>query len=124
MTNTLSCGSVDGKNWGTTCCIFTSNDCECWSLNIKRGGYCSRHRHKNKWNRFLVVSGKLLVKIFRPDGISDDTILTDGMCTDVCPGIEHMFEAFEDTKCIEIYWVSIDPDDIERSTVGGIRAKS
>jgi hypothetical protein len=51
--------------------------------------------------------------------VKDETILGPGMCTDACPTKYHTFEALEDTDAIEIYWVSLDPDDIDRRTVGG-----
>ena len=35
------------------------------------------------------------------------------------PGTYHRFKALEDTICYEIYWVELDPSDIERDDVGG-----
>ena len=61
------------------------------------------------------------VTIFRGD-IPDEIILTGGMCTDVPPGVWHKFESLEDTDVIEIYWVALDDNDIERRTTGGIAA--
>jgi mannose-6-phosphate isomerase-like protein (cupin superfamily) len=66
-----------------------------------------------------VLRGKIKVTIFNGD-IPDEITLTSGMCTDVPPGVWHRFEALEDSDTIEIYWVVLDDNDIERRTVGGI----
>ena len=46
----------------------------------------------------------------------------EGGChTDVPPGTEHSFEAVTDCEIIEIYWVTLDANDIDRGdSMGGI----
>lgn len=112
-------GPVQGKRWGTTQCIFSFNEVEVNRLLPISRGYCSEHIHQCKFSRFFVLRGKLKVTIFNGDAL-DETILTDGMCTDIPPGVWHKFEALEDTDTIEIYWVVLDDNDIERRTTGGI----
>jgi mannose-6-phosphate isomerase-like protein (cupin superfamily) len=115
---------IQGKVWGTTQCIFKTDATEAWFINAKKGGYCSEHFHKHKWNRFFVIKGKMNIKIFRNDNdedLIDQTTLGPGQSTDVQPGVFHIFEALEDCQALEIYWVSLDPDDIERRTHGGMR---
>jgi mannose-6-phosphate isomerase-like protein (cupin superfamily) len=114
-------GAIQGKNWGWTACVYKSPLMEVHVIHADRGGYCSEHRHAVKWNRFWVLSGKLLVRIFRDQGGEDVTEVTAGQMTDVPPGVYHQFEALEDTVALEVYWVAIPGEDIERRTRGGMR---
>lgn len=114
---------IQGKTWGTTQCIFKTDTVEIWHINIKKGGYCSEHFHDYKWNRFFILHGNIKVKIFRDeseDELIDETILGPGQATDVHPKLWHVFEALEDTEALEVYWVSLDPGDIQRRTHGGV----
>lgn len=115
-------GPWQGKLWGRTRCIFSHNGVEIWEIEAKKGGYCSEHFHDSKWNRFIVYSGQLKVSIFldneKPTPV-DETILGPNDCTDVPPKKWHTFEALEDVKGIEVYWTSLNPDDIIRRTQGG-----
>ena len=116
-------GPLQGKRWGTTRCVYVHNNSEIWEIDIRKGGYCSEHCHSHKWNRFVVFSGKLKVSIFLGDslGPTDETVLSAGDCTDVPPGVWHVFEALEDVKGIEVYWLTLDSDDIIRRTTGGMK---
>jgi len=115
---------IQGKVWGTTQCIFRNETVEVCSIYTKKGGYCSEHFHKFKHNRFFVFSGKMSVKIFRDQENShliDETILESGDATDVGPNAWHIFECLEDCHALEIYWVSLNSEDIVRRTEGGMR---
>lgn len=117
-------GVVKDKTWGRTMCVFQTINVEAHYLDIKAGGYCSKHRHpKGKTNLFHVISGKLLVRVWDDDGVKilDSTVLTAGQITTVGPQLWHQFEALEDTQCYEIYQIIIDPDDIERISEGGLK---
>ncbi len=112
-------GAVQGKFWGTTRCFFENSTSEVHYIEAEKDGYCSRHHHKNKWNRFIVLEGALKVIIYKQDS-EDETVLTSGMFSDVPPGIDHRFEALEDTKALEVYWIDgLDPQDIVRQDSGG-----
>lgn len=112
-------GSMSGKKWGHTKCVYEGSYSEVHVIRANKGGYCSKHLHKQKWNRFVVLGGKLKIILYKDKG-EDVTILTEGMFSDVPPGIEHRFEALEDTLCLEIYWIDgLDPNDIERVDSGG-----
>lgn len=114
-------GASQGKFWGSTRCFFVNDSCEVHCLEANEGGFCSRHCHKNKWNRFIVLSGRLKVIIFKDSG-QDETILTTGMFSDVPPKVDHKFEALEDTVALEIYWIDgLDPGDIIRRDTGGMK---
>lgn len=115
-------GPVQGKCWGLTQSIFCLNGVDVNRLISLARGYCSEHRHACKFSRFFVLRGKMKVTIFSGE-ITDEIILTNGMCTDVPPGVWHKFEALEDSDTIEIYWVALNNDDIERRTTGGISAE-
>lgn len=115
---------VRGKVWGSTTPLFCKNNVEIHRIEGKKGGFCSLHRHKYKFNRFLVEKGVLKVTISKDygSGILDDvTVVGPGQQTTVWPGEFHSFEVLEDCVAFEIYWVELDPDDIERETVGGIK---
>jgi quercetin dioxygenase-like cupin family protein len=112
---------ITGKVWGQTQSLYIDANCEFHYLSGKKGGYCSKHYHKDKWNRFFIIDGKIKVTIYNENGIQDETILTDGQYTDVEPGVKHRFEVLEDCRCIEIYWKnSLDPHDIVRDDTGGM----
>ena len=114
---------MDDKVWGKTSCVYRNPTTEFHYIIAKQGGYCSRHKHRHKWNRFLVISGKLLVHYYKPG--EDKPVFTytlpPGSVLDVPPGIEHRFEAGENSQAIEVYWTNeIDPSDIERHDSGGV----
>lgn len=124
MSHKTLCGAVQSKFWGQTQCIFVGPISEAHYLNINEGGYCSKHCHNYKWNRFFLTKGRLKVIIYRDDG-EDETILAAGQFTDVPPGVYHKFEALEDCECLEIYWIdNLDPSDIERKSFGGQKQNS
>lgn len=118
-------GMKEGKVWGTTQALFCHNNVECHLIHFAKGGYCSTHKHKNKYNRFIVIRGRLKISVTKYNvphsAVLDETILEVGQITDVAPDVEHKFEALEDGSAIEIYWVDLDPNDIERNgSQGGI----
>lgn len=127
MSKPIGPGPIQGKLWGTTQLLYEYNGTEVHEIKPEKGGYCSKHIHKYKWNRFIVMKGKLKITIFEPseepnvDPIEDVTILGAGMSSDVPPGKLHIFEALEDSIALECYWVVLDAGDIVRHSVGGIK---
>ena len=113
--------TLQGKIWGETTEFFRNPMVSAHYLNIKKGGYCSEHKHTHKYNIFFVISGILKITIWRDEKLKDITVLTDNQTTAVPPGFWHYFEALKDTKAIEIYQVILEDPDIERRTQGGIR---
>jgi mannose-6-phosphate isomerase-like protein (cupin superfamily) len=115
---------VQGKVWGVTYPLFANANVEMHSLRIKKGGFCSRHYHKTKYNRFIVFSGQLKVTVWKNYGsevLEDITILDPNMECTVEPGDEHMFEALEETVAVEIYYVDLHANDIVRKNHGGMK---
>jgi mannose-6-phosphate isomerase-like protein (cupin superfamily) len=112
----------DEKQWGRNTWLHYSPDLEICRAEIERGGYSSMHRHKNKHNLFVVLSGKLVIK--------NETLMTDCL---IVPGDApvnvharqwHRFISLDRTVLIEVYskagHAPIDLVDIERQDVGGI----
>ena len=110
---------ISVKIWGKTELIEANSSLEFHRINITKGGVCSKHIHRYKWNGFYVESGKLLIKVWKGDyELIDETILTAGQYTKVAPGEFHQFEALEDTTAFELYWANFDHEDIKRETIG------
>ena len=108
-----------GKVWGQTEVIHAIGVLEFHRIEAHKGGVCSKHKHKYKWNGFFVESGKLIIRAWKNDyELIDETILLPGDFTQVKPGELHQFEAVEDTVAFELYWAEFDHNDIERDTVG------
>ena len=116
--------NTTGKIWGQTTEVFRDETTEVHYLDIKKDGYCSKHLHEGKWNKFYVISGKLKVILYKEQsGYEDVTTLLPGMSMDVPPHVKHKFEAPEDCTCLEVYWVRLDPVDIVRDNFGGMKGE-
>lgn len=114
---------IQGKVWGTSTPLFCKNNTELHYVEIKKGGYCSKHFHKNKFNRFFVMKGALKVIIWKNYGhetLEDVSIIKEGQECTVNPGDFHKFIALEDTVALEIYWVELKENDITRDDHGGM----
>ena len=113
---------IAGKVWGTTELLEANGVLEFHRIDINKGGVCSKHNHKHKWNGFYVEKGALLIRVWKSNyDLVDETCLMDGMYTKVAPGEYHQFEALEDTIAYELYWAEFDHDDIERENHGFIK---
>ena len=106
MTGTeATAGSVIEKPWGTSRLLFADASVRLVEIAVRRGGYCSRHRHQHQDNALLVVRGRLLLICFEPGGPAK-TILNrhKGLYT-VAAGMEHRFVCLEeDTLAYEVYY--------------------
>ncbi len=111
---------VQGKVWGKTYDLFNKNNVEVHSIVVSQGGYCSKHMHKTKYNKFIVLEGELRITVWHND-MEDVTLVGAGEECTVAPGLNHMFEATEFTSALEIYWVELKADDIIRLNQGGMR---
>lgn len=111
------------KNWGITRRVYQGPVNELYHLSVKRGGFCSEHRH-NKYNLFYVLSGLLEISIWRnEDGeeeLIDVTKLGPEEVSAVPPGFWHKFRALEATECMELYYTILQTEDIDRRTKGGV----
>lgn len=111
----------EGKVWGQTKPLWSSDTAEIHAINVKEGHKCSKHRHNCRYNGFYVAYGQLIIRRYKREyDLVDETVLNAGESTVAMPGEFHEFEATADTGAIEWYWVECRPDDIERETVGGV----
>lgn len=111
-----------GKVWGETHLLEANGVLEFHHININKGGVCSKHKHGFKWNGFYVVSGRLIVRVWKNNyDLVDETVLSAGQYTKVPPGEYHQFEALEDTVALELYWAQFDHDDIQRENHGFVK---
>lgn len=112
---------IQSKVWGKTQKIFGNENFEIHRIEVEKGGYCSKHYHKHKYNMFFIESGELTIKIWRKDsGIVDSTPISEGQSTVVDPGSWHMFIGGDDTVAYEIYWTESISEDIVREFPGGV----
>ena len=108
-----------GKVWGTTELIEANGALEFHKIEMIKGGVCSKHLHRYKWNGFFVDSGSMLIRVWQRDhDLIDETILKAGDYTKVKPGLYHQFECLTSGVAFELYWAEFNHDDIERRTVG------
>lgn len=111
---------IQGKVWGHTIPVFCKNNVELNKLKLEKGHQCSKHIHDAKYNMFYVIEGKIKVKIWKNDyDLVDETILTADQGTVVSPKEHHRFEVLEDSIILEVYWVELNVNDIQREDVGG-----
>lgn len=114
--------NIQGKIWGSTSLLFDKNNVAVHRILGKKGGYCSKHKHDQKYNLFYVERGSLKVEVWKKYGLVDTTILSGGQHCVIGPGEFHKFEIMEDnTLVIEIYWTELDENDIVRDSQGGIK---
>ena len=105
------------KIWGTRNRIFESAEVEMDLLNLNKNTVCSIHNHKEKINRFILISGE--VNIITDLGKYE---LKVDVPFDVEPPMIHQFTVIKDSIMLEIAFVNdgtIDSDDIKRIQQGG-----
>jgi len=106
------------KIWGIKQRIHLDNHNEIDLLQLKRDSFCSVHHHKEKINKFILVSGK--VEIISELGTK---VLGINETFEVHPPLVHKFKALENSVLIEIAYTidtDINPDDIIRQIQGGL----
>ena len=109
-----------GKTWGETSLLFSMNNVEIHRIKGHAGGYCSKHKHQNKYNLFYVERGQIRVRVWKKDyDLVDITTLNPGETTTVKPSEYHRFEVVKDCIVFEVYYTLLDSDDIVREDVGG-----
>ena len=109
-----------GKIWGETEEIFNNGITSVHHLKIKKGGFCSEHRHRFKSNIFFVLSGNLKLTIWTSKDKDDDTVVWPGESSEIPPGMYHKFTALTDVECLEIYETKLRGEDIERRAEGSV----
>ena len=116
------------KVWGTVTHIFCSDDVALSHLETMAGYRCSAHRHEDRVNFFLCLTGKIVVKQWSEHSIepklSFALTLRKGESCVVPNGMSHQFEVVESGTVVEVYWPGkgcgpVRLDDIVRYDVGG-----
>ena len=105
------------KVWGIRKRLLLTDTTEIDLVTVKKDCFCSLHFHKEKINKFVVLSGK--IQILSEYG---DTILKTGEEFEIRPSLKHRFFAIEDSTMIELAYVEkgkIDANDIVRIKQGG-----
>jgi mannose-6-phosphate isomerase-like protein (cupin superfamily) len=112
---------TSGKVWGETTPVFGGSTYEVHHIKVKKGGYCSEHRHHHRNNFFYVLSGELVVAVWKEEKLIDYTRLKAGQGFCVTAGYWHQFTAKTAVEALEIYFLSaVDASDIDRRTQGGL----
>lgn len=101
------------KNWGYTSLIFSNDNTEIHKLCINKNGYSSKHYHAYKYNLFFIDDGCLEITIWK-NNIEEKFILSNSDTLIIDPNTWHKFYAIENSKVTEIYYTSIDSNDIIR----------
>jgi len=109
---------MEYKNWGFKYIVHDSPSCQVHLCCIKKGGYSSKHYHDYRFNRFVVLQGRL--KIWTQ---LNCYIIGDGQDTrkfDIKPKITHKFEALTSVQLLEVYYTVCSDKDIVRQDKGGV----
>jgi mannose-6-phosphate isomerase-like protein (cupin superfamily) len=123
------------KAWGRCRTLYCDEQVEVVEAEIVAGGYSSAHKHLDKDNTFIVLSGEIEVLLYpaslrpqshvlRPslDALREQTLT-------VQPHVPHKFVALQATRLIEVYRAfhgkPLRPGDgdICRFSEGGVRGK-
>jgi len=105
------------KIWGERRRMHLDDKTETDLLYVKKDTFCSTHTHKFKYNKFVVIKGK--IRIETEFGF---VMLEPNCIWTIYPQLQHRFYALEDSTMIEFGFVKkgkIDPDDINRKSQGG-----
>jgi len=105
------------KIWGIRRRILLTDTSEIDLLNVHKDCFCSTHYHKDKINKFILISGE--VRIESEYGY---ITLSEGEQFEVRPKLKHRFIAIQDSVMIEVAYVEkdkIDANDIVRISQGG-----
>lgn len=121
-------GDTEEKAWGRSTLVYDDGLTAVYRIFVKKGGYCSLHRHAKKSNLFLCQSGSLVVHL-DISGAADmlrPFFLHPGSAPLVIKaGDWHRFTALDEVIAFEIYQAEpntfLAADDIERLDVGGVR---
>ena len=105
------------KVWGERRRLLLTDKVEIDLLYLKANTFCSKHKHKNKINRFYIIEGEVRIETeFGTKGLQKDQSF------EVRPPLIHRFYALKNSVVIESAYVEdglIQPMDIQRFLQGG-----
>lgn len=109
------------KIWGDTVCLLSTPMLQLHRINFLRGGVCSEHYHRARFNAFYVLEGRLLVRQWFHTAKKENLLLPGELLT-ISPGVTHQFEGLTDGKVLELYYPDeVNSHDIVRLTQGFMR---
>lgn len=101
------------KEWGNTNRVFGNDIFEMHRIEVKKHFSCSKHYHKYKNNIFYVEKGSLLIEKWEKEKL-EKFILTPGDSLEIKNFVFHRFTGLEDSIAFEVYYFSIESEDIVR----------
>jgi len=115
---------IEDKIWGERWMIREDSVHTTNILKLKKGFRCSWHRHKEKYNLFAVITGKveIIIEAFwseQGEIATKSFVLCGGESYYVEPGFWHEFRVIEDGIMVEEMYVEYKDEDIERAKLGG-----
>lgn len=119
---------IEQKAWGQVRHLFVSEVTAISYLETKSNGYCSIHRHLDRFNQFTVIRGIIDVVVFggdqtQPRGKGYEHRITPGQSVIIPAKVWHQFVVRSAGIVIETYWTEngcpVRSDDIERFVEGG-----
>jgi hypothetical protein len=121
------------KDWGWKYNIFSTPFFSVDVCYVERGGYCSLHYHRHKYNRFYVIFGRLRIttEYYNKNIGGTEQEMRSYILGpyekfrkfEVLPGLKHQFKAEYPTIAIEVESVRCMKDDINRLNQGGVCRK-
>lgn len=113
--------TLQTKVWGETEALLVTPTVQLHRINFLRGGVCSRHYHKARFNAFYVLAGRLKV-VQEYHTAQKETLLLPGDLHVVAPGVIHCFEGLTEGRALELYYMDeLSEHDIVRLTQGFCR---
>lgn len=106
------------KVWGERWLLREDSTHATSVLHLIEGTRCSWHRHRAKFNLFVVISGHIQIVVQEQDEKRGIEVL-GGQTFTVPPGVYHEFQALADSVVVEEMFVSYDEGDIVRLDSGG-----
>ncbi len=127
--NTDESGRVTCERpWGRWTRVYFDGVLEVRKLEVKRGGFCTKHFHRTKINTFIVVVGTLQVRQWPDPRVVEDTDMRPaayaGQALTVQPYIPHRFYGLTDAVVYEfalpVGCGMLDPEETEQLEPAGI----
>lgn len=123
-------GAWEQKCWGSVQHVFNSPDVAVSVLKINAEFRCSRHFHRSRDNRFLLVSGLVQIQEWTteerarayPENPDSKYWLFPGKSHVVPAGVPHLFKVIVGGMMVEVYTPAggpVDINDIVRFDEGG-----
>ena len=109
-----------GKIWGQTSFMIGTDNFAVHTVKAKANSQCSKHKHVHRKNLFLVMEGRLRIRVWKNDyDLMDTVVLEKDDWTVVNAGEFHLFESIDDCEFLEIYYLDpVSNSDIVRENVG------